>query len=335
MHLNLKQVPKLVGEDAKEKFTVLSRLLTTTKWPIFLTGPSGSGKSIIAMNLAKWYAKQNKVPAYYVQLSPDQTKTSLILGLRLKNGSLVPVKGMIAEAMEKGGIVVVDEATHATQELLLMFNSICDRVAVTSIGDEIVYAKDSFRVIFCANTSQYAGNVKLPQSFAQRMIAFNFEYPDFESEVKIAQKIVKDEFKGDIDVPNSVFRYVTSVFRDVRNEHYPLSVRNIAAAIILLNVHDRDSVTQEMLEQFIQEYFGQQAESILTGIYARLHGKKPYSIQNVLNDKDCIELLMFVASIGRDNFKNAVLSAGMMYLDFDGLHYEIQKVKEKLASSLI
>ena len=50
--------------------------------------PSGSGKSIIAMNLARQYALAKNVPAYYVQLSPEQTKTSLILGLRLENGSL-------------------------------------------------------------------------------------------------------------------------------------------------------------------------------------------------------------------------------------------------------
>jgi MoxR-like ATPase len=167
MELNLDKVPKLVGKVARDRFMEISTLLENSSWPIYLVGPSGSGKSIMAMNVAGWYSKKYGVPAYYVQLSPDQTKTSLILGLRLINGSLVPVKGLIATAMEKGGIVIVDEAAHATQELLLMFNSICDRTSITAIGDAIVESKDSFRVVFASNSSSYAGNSKLPQSFAQ------------------------------------------------------------------------------------------------------------------------------------------------------------------------
>lgn len=331
MKLNLKKVPKLVGKDAKEKFAVLSNLLANTSWPLFLTGASGTGKSVIAMNLAKWYSKEFNVPAYYAQLSPDQTKTSLILGLRLKNGSLVPVKGMVAKAMEEGGIVVIDEATHATQELLLMFNSICDRTTITSIGDEIVYAKDSFRVIFCANTSQYAGNVKLPQSFAQRMIAFNFEYPDFESEVKIAKKIVEDEYKGEINVPDPVFNYVTSIFRDVRNDHFPLSVRNIASAIIVLNAFKQDEGVN--IDEFIAS-FDKQTESVIRGIFSKVYGFEPQNVNEIINDSKVMEIIRFIASIGRDNFKQAIMSAAMVYLDFDGLSYEIEKAKDRLISQL-
>ena len=94
----------------------------TTNRNKFVLGPSGSGKSIIAMNLARQYALAKNVPAYYVQLSPEQTKTSLILGLRLENGSLAVKNGVVADCMERGGIIIVDEATHSVQEILLMFN---------------------------------------------------------------------------------------------------------------------------------------------------------------------------------------------------------------------
>lgn len=110
--LDLQQIPKIVGEDGTQLLARCYAVLEHTRWPLYIVGPSGSGKSIIAMNLARQYALAKNVPAYYVQLSPEQTKTSLILGLRLENGSLAVKNGVVADCMERGGIIIVDEATH-------------------------------------------------------------------------------------------------------------------------------------------------------------------------------------------------------------------------------
>lgn len=116
-------------------------------------------------------------------MSPEQTKTSLILGLRLENGSLTVKNGVVADCMEKGGSIIVDEAAHSVQEILLMFNSILDRTSVTAIGDKMIYANEDFLIVFCANDSRYAGSVKLPQSFAQRLVSFYFDYPVADDEL--------------------------------------------------------------------------------------------------------------------------------------------------------
>lgn len=191
-HLDPSQVPELVGEDAAKRLSRCLSILNNTIWPLYLTGPSGSGKTLTAMNIAKQYSQAHCVPAYYVQLSPEMTKTSLILGLRLISGSLQVVDGVVAHCMQTRDIIVVDEAAHTTHELLLMFNSILDRTSVTSVGDRIIYAADTFRIIFCSNDSSYAGNVRLPQSFAQRMVSFHFDYPSFESEFLITRQIATD-----------------------------------------------------------------------------------------------------------------------------------------------
>ena len=115
--LDLQQIPKIVGEDGTQLLARCYAVLEHTRWPLYIVGPSGSGKSIIAMNLARQYALAKNVPAYYVQLSPEQTKTSLILGLRLENGSLAVKNGVVADCMERGGIIIVDEATHSVQEI--------------------------------------------------------------------------------------------------------------------------------------------------------------------------------------------------------------------------
>ena len=73
--LDLQQIPKIVGEDGTQLLARCYAVLEHTRWPLYIVGPSGSGKSIIAMNLARQYALAKNVPAYYVQLSPEQTKT--------------------------------------------------------------------------------------------------------------------------------------------------------------------------------------------------------------------------------------------------------------------
>ena len=65
--LDLQQIPKIVGEDGTQLLARCYAVLENhTRWPLYIVGPSGSGKSIIAMNLARQYALAKNVPAYYV-----------------------------------------------------------------------------------------------------------------------------------------------------------------------------------------------------------------------------------------------------------------------------
>jgi len=335
MELNYEKIPKLTGDDAKARFAKIYKILNSTTWPIYLVGPSGSGKSIMAMNIAKYYAKKKGVKAYYVQLSPDQTKTSLILGLRLDGGSLIPKRGIVAQAMDEGAIIVVDEAPHATQELLLMFNSICDRTSVTAIGDDSVVAKDSFRVIFAGNTSNYAANNKLPQSFAQRMIAFNFDYPSINDEVAIAYKMYQEEFNGGSNVPMAVCKYVTSIIRDTRNEKFPLSVRNIAATLMLLNsCEQKEKIDEDDVNNLINEIGGENVESLAKKVYNALHNTSPSNINTIKDDKTVFELFGFIYKVGQEAFVDSVLSASMYWLDIEGFDFDIEEIKARLRASI-
>ncbi len=334
MELNYERIPKLTGEDAKGRFKQIYALLESTTWPVYLVGPSGSGKSLMAMNLAKYYAKKNNKKAYYVQLSPDQTKTSLILGLRLKDGSLVPERGIVAKAMAEGAIIVVDEAPHACQELLLMFNSICDRTSVTAIGDDSVVADDSFRIIFAGNTSNYAANNKLPQSFAQRMIAFNFDYPSIEDETEIASKMFKEEFKGEQDMPKEVCKYITSIIREVRDERFPLSVRNISASMMLLSVAPKAEIDEESVNTLVNEIGGENVESFVKRSYNLLYQTTPSNVGTMREDKGLFRLFEYIAKVGKDNFTDSILSGAMYHLDLEGFDFDIDEIKSKLRASI-
>lgn len=328
--LDLKKVPVVVGKNGKQMLKKCLNVLNATKWPLYIVGPSGSGKSIIAMNVAKHYAQQHNVPAYYVQLSPEQTKTSLILGLRLKDGSIVPTNGIVADCMEQGGIIIVDEATHSMQEVLLMFNSILDRTSVTAVGDKIVYSNDNFRIIFCSNTSTYAGNIKLPQSFAQRLIAFNFEYPSANDEFEIVKKILDDEVDVEIEVCDDVIKYVVGLMREIRTEEFPLSVRNVATAITLLNFEDAKN------KNSIDTYFTmvQDKEAQRRNIAKRIFDRDVNDVTK-LNGSEVTNVIDFVSSIGVKNFKNCILQSFMFYLDVDMGFYDSEVKKQNMLSTII
>lgn len=326
--LDFANVPKIVGEEPMSFFKQGYKIVQRTNWPLYITGPSGSGKSIIAMNIAKKYADKNNVPAYYVQLSPEQTKTSLILGLRLKNGSLEAINGVVAECMEQGGIIIIDEATHSTQEMLLMFNSILDRTSITSIGDKTVMSKDTFRIIFCANDSKYSGNVKLPQSFAQRLVGMYCGYSSFNDEVTIINKILEDEYDSHVSVPQPVIKYIVSLMRELRNDDYPLSVRNGCIATVLLEISPKkkdSEVTQD------DSYFvsGSNVESVRRIIADRIFNGNVKGVEQ-LNGKEMASFTNYVTKVGLENFRNIILQSFMYFLDIDMGFYDVKETKNRL-----
>lgn len=327
--LDVNAVPKLVGDVAMERLTESFRIIDNAPVPLYFTGPSGSGKTVVALNLAKAYAAKHKVPAYYVQLSPDMTKTSLILGLRLKNGSLEVVDGVIAQAMRTGGIVIIDEATHTTQELLLMLNSVLDRTSVTSVGDEIIFAKPTFRTVFCSNFG-YSGNIKLPQSFAQRLLAFDFDYPTEEDEIKIAKAIAVDELPaGKYDVPEKTVKYLVSLMREHRSAEMPLSVRNVSNALIRLSLTKKIKDPDE-LDQALQEM----PESTARKMAERLSVKSITSVSDLLKS-DIGDFMKYMATVSPDKFRDVVRSCFAYHLDIDGVDVANKAWKASLDSSII
>lgn len=326
--LDFSNVPDIVGKEPMRFFNQGYKIVNRTNWPLYITGPSGSGKSIIAMNIAKKYASEHDVPAYYVQLSPEQTKTSLILGLRLKNGSLEATNGVVAECMENGGIIVIDEATHSTQEMLLMFNSILDRTSVTSIGDKTIVSKSTFRIIFCANDSKYSGNIKLPQSFAQRLVGMYCGYSSFEDEVMVVNQILEDEYDSTITVPQPVINYIVSLMRELRSDDYPLSVRNGSIATVLLQIAPKKKASEVTTDD---AYFtnGSNVESVRRIIANRIFNNKAKGVED-LNGKEMAQFTRYVTRVGIDNFRNIILQSFMYYLDIDMGFYDINEIKERL-----
>jgi hypothetical protein len=318
---------EIVGAGAQALANRIRPILHGTRFPLYFVGDSGTGKTHIAEALAVEYARATGTFAASVQLTPEMTKTTLIMGFGLKNGSLVVRKGILAFLAKYGGCAVLDEATHPEGELLLMINTMMDRNGRTSVGDEMVEVHPNFRVIFCSNTTKYAGNKALPQSFAQRVLTFPFPYLTPEDEAEIAMHVAKDESLTPIDVPEAVVRYVTSIIRTVREGTYPLSVRNIAGAIVLLNHLPRDQAQSERFGD------GTSAEAIRRKVYKQVTGTDARTSRDLTNP-EVEAVLDFISHVGPDQFKDTIRQATMYHLPVDGAQIFGSNSQERIDANL-
>jgi DNA-binding NtrC family response regulator len=347
--LDLNKVPKIVGDEARMKVKRLDHALNHSNIPLYFVGDSGTGKTAMMKKVLAMYSVRNNVPAYYVQLSPEDTKTSILLGHRLIKGSLEVVEGVLAQAAREGACVGVDEITHSTKQMLLMFNAVDGGESVITIGDRQIDA-GNMRIIYGSNRSSHIGNIKIPQSFANRLVAVPFDYPSAGDELEIASAVAEKNCKYPITVPESVIKYIVAYIREMRSSmtagsQWPLSVRNAANAVILCQLEHEFKLQLESEkkrrkntsgELVIASEFtrGQNVESTRKRIAHRIIGRS-VDDATTMQRPEIVDFLQFVSFIGVSEFRECVKQAIGFYIDMDGVDYLAEAKRQELANSIV
>ena len=384
----------ILGQEARTHFREIRFFMNKSGFAIDLVGPPGSGKTHIGTwavidysierTLRNLYEAgqistpdrrqlteadtklwQHEVatngkhlsPAYFVGLDRESTKSGIIIGYRLDNGTLKPTKSAAAEAMERGGAVAFDELTHAQRGVATMFNSLLDREARASIGELLIEGDPRTRFVFMHNLVESAGNQPLPPSTGSRFVVTRIGYPGQESEAKIAKKIYMDEIgakqeKGQpevvLPVPDSMVRYAIAYMREIRDKHpsLPLSARNAAAFYTLmdtlLEIADVDDAQAKskggaVTRPEIDSYFmtgGNNA--IRRRVAARIFWKSEDKVTNAdMDSAECVEFMKVVSRVSVERTREAFMQCYMYHLDIDGVQYASKQAKELIQSSAI
>ena len=173
-------------------------------YPIFVTGLSGNGKTLM---IEQVHAKLNK-ELIRVNITIETDEDDLLGGFRLVNGETKFVPGPVIEAMERGCTLLLDECDLGANKILALQPVLEGNGVFLKKVNKWVNAKDGFNVMATANTKgkgsedgRFIGTNILNEAFLERFaITLEQPYATATTEKKIVMgsmekyKKVDDEF---------------------------------------------------------------------------------------------------------------------------------------------
>ena len=148
-------------------------------YPIFVTGLSGNGKTLM---IEQVHAKLNK-ELIRVNITIETDEDDLLGGFRLVNGETKFVPGPVIEAMERGCTLLLDECDLGSNKLLALQPVLEGGGVYLKKVNKWVKPKDGFNVMATANTKgkgsedgRFIGTNILNEAFLERF-AITIEQP--------------------------------------------------------------------------------------------------------------------------------------------------------------
>ena len=179
------------------EFKIIDKVIKSGQFfPVFITGPSGNGKS----TMVEQSCARNKRSYIRFQVSKDTDEEQLIGSKTLVNGNIQIVEGPVLIAMRTGSILLLDEISIAQPDSLMALQTILEgKPYYFKLKDEIVKPAPGFNIIATDNTKgrgsdtgRYIGTKILNEAFLERFaITLEQEYPSQAVELKIITKAME------------------------------------------------------------------------------------------------------------------------------------------------
>ena len=164
-------------------------------YPIFITGLSGNGKTLMVENVCANLKRE----MVRVNITIETDEDDLLGGFRLEKGETKFHYGPVIEAMKSGSVLLLDEVDLASNKILCLQPVLEGKGVYLKKVNEWVRPADGFTVIATANTKgkgsesgAFVGTNILNEAFLERFaITMEQEYPS----VAVETKILKGEFE--------------------------------------------------------------------------------------------------------------------------------------------
>jgi nitric oxide reductase NorQ protein len=196
----------LIQDDETKE--LLSRSLQYLKagYPVHFTGPSGAGKTSLAIALAK----KRKRPVMLMHGNHELNNKDLIgdftgytskkivdqyvRSVYKKDESVTETwrDGRLLEAVKNGYTLVYDEFTRSQPTTNNIFLSILEEGIIPLYGSKLtepfIRVHPEFAIIFTSNPAEYAGVYQTQDALLDRLITINVDYKGAEKEAMIVSE---------------------------------------------------------------------------------------------------------------------------------------------------
>ncbi len=130
-------------------FSKLMSIIETKRFfPVFITGDSGEGKTLMAQQVCALLKRECIV----VPISIETDSNDLLGGLELVNGNTAYQEGPVLTAMRRGAILLLDEVDRGSNKLICLHSILDGRPYYNKNTGETLYPAPGFNVIATANT---------------------------------------------------------------------------------------------------------------------------------------------------------------------------------------
>jgi MoxR-like ATPase len=202
--------------------TVLKAIESNLFYPIYISGLSGNGKTMMVeqacAKLGREYIR--------VQISPETDEDDLIGGFRLINGETVFAKGPVLKAMERGCILLIDEIDRGSNKIMCLQGVLEGKPVLVKKTGQVIQPAAGFNVIATANTKgrgsddgRFAAATIIDEAFLERFVAtIEQPYASQNIERRIVIKHMEKFGKLDEDFADKLVAWSTVIRKTFESE---------------------------------------------------------------------------------------------------------------------
>jgi gas vesicle protein GvpN len=276
----VKKDAKAIIQDEQTE-DLLSRSLQYLKagYPVHFTGPSGAGKTSLALALAKRRNKpimlihgnhelNNKdLIGDFTGYTSKKVVDNYIRSVYKRDESVTEVwkDGRLLEAVKNGYTLVYDEFTRSKPTTNNIFLSILEEGILplygTKLTEPFVRVHPEFAVIFTSNPEEYAGVYQTQDALLDRLITIFVDHKNSDREAEIVSEkmdIGKDEAKA-----------VTSLVANLRKECKGDSGPSLRASLMIVKLAQEEGIPIDgkdaSFQQLCTDILGHQMSRCIEG----------------------------------------------------------------------
>ena len=170
--------------------------------PLFITGLSGNGKTMMVEQSCANLSRE----LFRVNITIETDEDDLLGGFRLVNGETVWFDGPVVKAMQRGGVLLLDEIDLASNKIMCIQSVLEGKGVFLKKVNRWVKPSEGFTIFATANTKgqgdelgKFVGTGFLNEAFLERFpITVVQSYPSKSIENKILRKFWKNQI-GQLD----------------------------------------------------------------------------------------------------------------------------------------